>query len=467
MLWGMDDKRLFSGMDGLGASSGALAERGDRVEPEDLRLERPDRKQMRMEVGCWDDRVPEAHPVRVIWEVTGRLDLSKFYGSLKVCHGLAGRSAKDPRLLVALWLYAATEGIGSARELERRCERDDHYQWLLGGVQVNHHTLSDFRTGHGEALDDLLTQILTVLVDQDLVQVYRICQDGMRVRACAGASSFRRQERLSKLQEQARCHIEDLKKQVDAPAAAEWSARQKAARQRAAKERASRVEAALGQLPKLQAAQEELQKKCSRKQQAVLKTKREPRASTTDAEARVMKMPDGGFRPAYNVQLAQDPKSRAIVGVDVTNAGVDVGQAEPMRKQVQERTGRQVGEHVMDGGFVKHDEIDRAAAEGVRVYAPPKPPRNKDRRTDAYQPRAGDSEAVQQWRERMGSPEGQTIYKQRGAIAETVNGDLKTYRGVHRFLVRGLAKVKCVTLWSALAYNVMHFGWALLGQTGS
>jgi len=463
MVWGMDDKMLLSDMDVCGEGDGALARPGVRIRPQDLRLERPNRQQMCMEPGCLDDRVPEDHPVRMIWEVTGRLDLSGFHSDLKVCSGASGRSAKDPRLLVALWLTAATEGFGSARELERRCQRDDGYKWLCGGVHVNYHTLSDFRTGHGKSLDHLLTQVLAVLMDKDLVKVYRICQDGTRVRACAGAASFRRQERLTKLHERARQHIEELKKQVEAPAAAEISARQKAARERGAREREARVKAALGELPKLKAAQEELLKKSSRKQQETIKTRRQPRASTTDSQAHVMKMPNGGFSPAYNVQLAQDPESRAVVGVDVTNSGVDTGQSEPMRQQVQERTGQPVGEHVMDGGYVKHDEIDRATAEGVTVYAPPKPPRNKDKRADAYQPRPGDSEAVRQWRQRMGSAEGQAVYRQRGAICETVNGDLKTYRGMDRFLVRGLAKVKCVVLWSVLAYNLMHFAQALLG----
>jgi transposase len=467
MLLGMDDKKLFADKDVCGEGCGASGKPADPIRPEDLRLERPDRKQMRMEIGCLDERVPEDHPVRLIWEVTGKLDLMRFYSGLKVGADTSGRSAKDPRLLVALWLYAATEGIGSAREVERRCRRDDHYKWLCGGVEVNYHTLSDFRTGHEDALDDLFTQVLAVLADKELVQVYRISQDGTRVRACAGAASFRREERLSKLYEQARCHVQELKKQVDAPAAAEISARQKAARQRAAEEREARVKAALGQLPKLQTAQEEFLKKCSRKQKETIKKKRQPRASTTDPEARVMKMPDGGFRPAYNVQLAQDPVSRAIVGVDVSNSGVDTGQGEPMRQQVQDRTGRVVGEHLMDGGYVKHEDIDNAKAEGVTVYAPPKPPRNKEKRTDPYQPRPGDSEAVKEWRERMGSEEGKAVYKQRGATSETVNGDLKTFRGLGPLLVRGLVKVKCVALWSALAYNLMHFGCALLGRTGT
>jgi hypothetical protein len=139
-----------------------------------------------------------------------------------------------------------------------------------------------------------------------------------------------------------------------------------------------------------------------------------------------MKMPGGGSRPAYNVQLAADTESRAIAGVDITNAGSDVNESEPMRAQVERRTGQKVKEHLIDGGYVGLESVERAADGEVKMYAPvPKPRKERDR----YQPRKGDPPGVADWRERMGTGEAQTIYKQRASTIETINGDLKRYRG--------------------------------------
>ena len=259
---------------------------------------------------------------------------------------------------------AATRGVGSARELARLCGEHDAYRWLCGGVGVNHHTLSDFRTGHADALDELFTLVLAMLMGRGLVSVRRISQDGMRVRASAGDGSFRREPKLEAALAAAAAQVAALKARADDPAAHDGrSARQRAARERAAADRRRRVEAALGQLPELKAIKARHNGK---------RTDRPPRASLTDAEARTMKMPDGGFRPAYNVQLASDTGSRAIVGVDVSNLGTDQPQSQPMRGQVEGRTGGTVEEHLMDGGFIKLEAIDEAERAGVRVYAPPK-----------------------------------------------------------------------------------------------
>jgi transposase len=426
-----------------------------------LRLRVPNRSQMEFRVECPEALVSEDDPVRVIWEATGRLDLSGFYEPIKAREGHVGRDATDPRLLVSLWLYATSQGVGSARELARLCESHRGYQWLCGGVSVNHHLLSDFRVLHGKALDELLTQILAVLCQRGLIEVWRISQDGLRVRACSGASSFRRRDRLQRLLEQARRHVEELRSQLEDPSqAGKASARQQAARERAARERTERLEKALARLPELETRQRQRALKVSRKDQP--KKLKEPRASTTDAEARVMKMSDGGYRPAYNVQLACDPQSRAVVGVEVTNEGVDTHQSEPMRQQVERRTGSRVGEQLMDGGYLDFEQLDRAAEQGVSLYVPAKPPRNPSHRASAYDPRYGDSPAIAQWRQRMGSSAGQEIYRQRAATIETINADLRCRRGLQSFNVRGLDKVRCVALWAALAYNLMHFGKALI-----
>jgi transposase len=425
-----------------------------------VRLRQPERRQLTLRPECLEELVAEDHPVRMIWAVTGHLDLAEFYAPIRAREGSVGRDATDPRLLVALWLYAATEGIGSARELARLCLEQDGYRWLCGGVSLNHHTLSDFRVGHGKALDALLSQLLAALVEKKVVEVWRISQDGTRVRACAGASSFRRRERLEILLEQSKAHVEELKQQADEPGESSVSARVKAARQRAARERQERLEEALALLPELESRQQKLSSKIAAKDKA--KKLRERRVSTTDSAARVMKMSDGGFRPALNVQLACDPTSRAIVGVEVSSEGVDTGLSEPLRDQVERRTGEKVKEHLLDGGYLDLQEIERATAAGVILYVPPKPPRNRSKRENGCQPRAEDSAAVSAWRQRMGSEEGQAIYRQRGSTIETVNADLKTYRGLGAFNVCGLAKARCVVLWSVLAYNLLHYGASLL-----
>jgi transposase len=428
--------------------------------PDDVRLRLPERRQVVMTMQCADDLVEPDHPVRVIWQVVCSLDLGRFYELIKAREGEAGRNSTDPRLLVGLWLWACIDGIGSARELARLCTESSPYKWLCGGVSVNHHTLGDFRVGHGEALDELFTQVIVSLVDQKLVTVHRISQDGTRVRACAGSSSFRRKGRLGTLLEQARAHVKELRALLDDPEqSAGLSAKKRAAMERAARERQQRLERAIAQLPELEARQ----RKRSQKDKDAGKL-REPRVSTTDPDARVMKMPDGGFRPALNVQLAVDTASRAIVGVEVVNAGVDTGQLEPMRQQVSERSGLEVGEHLADGGFLALDDIDRAAAAepDLTLYCPPKPSRNREKRGSEYEPRPGDSDVVKQWRARMGSAAGKEVYKQRAATSETVNADLKTHRGLVQLTVRGITKARCVALWCAMAYNLMHFGTHLI-----
>jgi transposase len=435
----------------------------DNHRPDSIRLRLPQRTQTVIGYGSLDDLLAPEHEARVVWSVVDSLDLSAFYADVRAVAGSPGRDATDPRVLVSLWLYATLQGVGSARELDRLRREGDPYKWLCGGVSLNYHTLADFRVDHGAALDALLTRIVASLVDKGLVSVWRISQDGTRVRACAGASSFRRKGRLRGLLEQARRHVAELRSLIDDPErSAGLSARHKAARERAARERQERVEAAIAALPDLEAKQAKLARKVSQKDKKAGKLK-EPRASTTDGQARVMKMPDGGFRPAVNVQLAVDTQSRAVVGVDVSSSGVDSGQAEPMRTQVERRTGQEVKEHLMDGGYLVLDEIDRATREGVTVYCPPKPPRNVELRGSEYEPRPSDTQAVKDWRARMGSQEGKEIYKQRAATSETVNADAKAHRGMTRLSVRGLDKARCVALWFALAYNLSHFAKELIG----
>jgi len=420
------------------------------------RLRRVDREQILLEPCEFDRLVADDHEVRTIWAVAEQMDLSAFYGEIQARGSSPGRASTDPRILIALWLYATKNGVGSGRELDRLCREHTAYRWLRGGVALNYHTLNDFRVSHGDKLDQLFTNLLSCLVHQGIVTVDRIAQDGTRVRASAGSSSFRRRETLETLQKKMRAHVEAVRKRLDDPArdgSADGSKQRRAAQERAARERLERVDGALKELARLEEAKA--------KQKAKPSKKSPPRASITDPEARTMKMPGGGYGPGYNMQFAGDVESRAIVGVDVTNAGSDVHESEPMRHQVEERTGKTVNEHLIDGGYVGLNSIERAAGDGVIVYAPV--PKAKKKGRDAYAPRAGDGPGVVAWRRRMATDEAKTIYRQRCSTSETINGDLKAWRGMRRLRVRGLVKARCIALWCALTYNILHFASALTG----
>jgi IS5 family transposase len=313
------------------------------------------------------------------------------------------------------------------------------YRWLCGKVSMNYHTLSDFRTAHVDLLDRLLTESVASLMAEGLVTLDRVAQDGMKVRASAGAASFRRQPTLEEALAVAEEQLCKLKQELDADPAASKT-RQQAARQRAAEERAARIRAALAQLPQVADGKKP-------------KDRDKARASTTDADSRVMKMGDGGFRPAFNVQLATATDSQVITGADTTNSGGDQGQMAPMVEQHHERYGQVPGEALVDGGFAKKDDIEQVERNGTTVYAPVQKP--KDPQRDPHTPRDDDSPEVAAWRQRMATDEAKAIYRQRAATAECVNA-LARNRGLQRFLVRGLRKVKAVVLWYALAHNLMR-----------
>jgi transposase len=393
------------------------------------------------------------HPARNVWAFVERLDLSALYGAIGSVEGRAGRAAIDPKILLALWLYATVDGVGSAREIERLTEVHDAYRWICGGVNVNHHTLSDFRCARLDLLDDWLTHSVAVLTEQGLLKLERVAQDGMRVRASAGAASFRRRSTLERCLEEARAQVQALKGEIEADPDAS-NRRQRAARERAAEERQKRVAQALEQLAQV----EEHKKKApvakkDHESEEQYKKRSEPRASSTDSEARVMKMADGGYRPAYNVQFSTTTDSQVIVGVDVNNIGSDQGQLSPMLGQVEQRYEERPAQCLVDGGYARHDEIEEAQARGTTVYAPvPKP---KDPTRDPYVALPSDSQAIAQWRERMGTAAAKDIYKQRAATAECVNA-IARGRGLTQFLVRGLSKVKAVALWFAIAHNMMR-----------
>lgn len=412
-----------------------------------------ERNQIELRAVDLDATIALDHPARNVWAFVERLDISALYDDIGSVEGRAGRAAIDPKILLALWLYATVDGVGSAREIERLTEAHDAYRWICGGVNVNHHTLSDFRCGRLDLLDEWLTHSVAVLTEQDLVKLERVAQDGMRVRASAGAASFRRRSTLERCLQEARAQVQALKDEIEADPDAS-NRRRRAARERAAVERQKRVAQALEQLERVEEQKKKtpVAKKDHESEQQYQK-RTEPRASSTDSEARVMKMADGGYRPAYNVQFSTTTDSQIIVGVDVINIGSDQGQLSPMLEQVEQRYDERPAQCLVDGGFARHDEIEDADGRGTTVYAPvPKP---KDPSRDPYVALPGDSQAIAQWRERMGTDAAKAIYKQRAATAECVNA-IARGRGLMQFVVRGLSKVKAVALWYAIAHNMMR-----------
>ena len=405
------------------------------------RYETANRTQLELTPTDLEAQLPPGHAARLVWRFVEGLDLSAFYAAIKAREGWAGRPAIDPKILIALWLYATIDGVGSAREVDRLCYSHDAYRWIRGGVSVNYHTLSDFRVAHEAALDDLLTQSIATLRHRGIVTLARVAQDGTRVRASAGVGSFRREGTLRACLKDAQQLVARTKRQEDG-----GLTRSEAAQARAAADRVARVEEALAELPAVAAA----------KARSASKRKDRPpteaRASTTDPDARVMKMCDGGYRPAYNVQFATDHDSDAIVGVAVTNAGSDQQELVPMLTQIEARVGRP-GTLLVDGGYVMHTAIDEATAREVCLLAPVPHQRGSEEPVPVQRT---DSPAVAAWRARMQTDEAKQQYRHRGAIAERINADTRTHRTLARILVRGLPKVQAWARWVALAHNLMR-----------
>jgi len=425
------------------------------VIPDDLRINRPVRNQVEMTLRDLDSLVPEEHPARVIWDFLQGLDLCAFYRSVKVTLDVPGRPASDPQVLLALWIYATVEGVGSARRLDKLCQEHDVYRWLCGRVPVNYHTLADFRITNQAALEKLLTEIIATMMHQKLVTLKKVAQDGTKVRASAGAGSFHQSDTLEKCLAEAEEQVKRLEEEREHPDL-EVSLRERSARERAARERKERIQAALKELPAIQAIKDK-QQRTKRKTERGKITK--ARVSTTDSEARVMKMPDGGYRPAYNVQLATDVDSGVIVGVNVINQGNDSEQGEKMESQVVERTETHPEAYLFDGGYAQRDTITTLTTRHVIVYAPVRPPRTTTSGRDRNSPRDDDSKEVTNWRERMETEEAKSIYKLRAATAEWSNAQMRCH-GLARFTVRGIGKALNEVLMSAIAHNLLR--WSVL-----
>jgi transposase len=421
------------------------------------RVMSPQREQVELRACDLDSLLPPEHAARTVWAFVQALDLAPLYARIKSVDGRGGAPAIDPAILVALWLWATVDGVGSAREVDRLCERDNAYRWLCGGVGVNHHTLADFRTEHAAWLDAQLTRSIAALLTRQLVTLNVVAQDGLRVRASAKAASFRRKQRLQQFVAQAQAQVQALKSELDEDAAAS-SRRKQAARERAAREREQRLAQALATMREIEGSRRANKDRTDHDEPpggtpAATKPEPEPRVSTTDPEARVMKMADGGFRPAFNAQLAVDAATQLIAAVAVVNAGSDMNQMAPMHAQIEQRYHCTPEHWLADGGFTKLQAIEQLTAQGTQPLVPP--PKSRNPAIDPFAPKSTDSEPVAQWRARMASAEAQALYKQRGATVECANAQLRR-RGLHQFNVRGLVKARAVLLWHALAHNLMR-----------
>jgi transposase len=407
---------------------------------------------------AWDLVDPEAwlaadHRARMVVGFVETLDLGLLYDKVKAREGTAGRPAADPAVLFALWLLATMDGVGSARELDRLTNQDLAYRWVACGVPVNYHGLADFRVAHADVLDDLLTRTLAAFLAEGLFDADEIVIDGTKIKAAAGKSSYKRALRLDEAESAAATRVLALKAEVDADPAAS-SKRTQAARERGLRETQGRIEKARAKLAAIEAEKKQRAKRSPKE----VAEQKEPTASLTDPEARRMRCADGAVRPSYNVQIAATTDHGFVAAIAATDRRNDIGLVRPMLEASEQRLGRTAKRVLADTGYALADDI---TALGNRSEAPVgvyiHPPRDRaDVKPETFRKRQKDRErepqSLKDWRQRMTTPEAETIMARRGRI-ERVNANFKN-RGFGTMLVRGLAKVHVVALWHALAHNL-------------
>ena len=397
------------------------------------------REQMRMVIFDLERMLPQEHQARAVWAYVERLDLSQFYDAIRSREGKAGRPAVDPRIYLALWIEGMLDGVGSSRKIAHLCQYHLAYQWICGGVPINHHSLSDFRNLASDLLKGLLKQSVERLMRAGVVQIKQVSQDGMKVRASAGASSFRTRGKLEQLAHQ---QVETLAREIEDDGGA--------SDQRDQTERSEASE-------RIKRALEEMDEAEGRKRSTNGKKKTEARTSTTDPEARVMKMPDGGYRPAFNIHIASDVESMVVLAVEVNNEGTDLHAMLPLAEQIEEDYDVRPEQWLADGGCTSVDNIEKMSKRGCKVIAPVRQRTNPDRKPS--DPRPGDSEAILEWRARMETEQAKEAYKRRGATSECINAHFRN-QGLLRLLVRSAKKALAVALVHAITSN-MRREWAL------
>lgn len=331
------------------------------VPVEQLQLRSPNRRQLTYAAIDVEQLVPPDHPVRAIWELSGKLDLSGFAAHLETRRQLAGRTAWDPRWLVAIWIWAYSQSISSAREIARQCHYRPELEWLCGMEVVNHHTLSDFRVFHGEDLDHLLTQVLALLSQEGLLDLEQVAVDGTRIRAQASSGSQRRRPTLERHLAEAREAVRQLSQEADDEGA---NRRRRAARERTVRERVERMEQALEELPKVEAGKRNEEQR------------RRARVSEVEPEARLQHESNGGWALGYNAQLATDAKEKIVVGVELTNNASDARQLIPTLDDVERRFERKPQQVLADAGYANRANVE-AMADDETEYMTPAPAADK------------------------------------------------------------------------------------------
>jgi transposase len=421
----------------------------------EARFIRADRFQTRWDFVDLEALLPSDHRVRIVMSFVESLDLSGLYDAIKAREGEPGRPPPDPAVVLALWLYATIEGVGSARQLERLAERDLAYRWIAGGVPLNYHGLSDFRVGHVAVLDRLLSESVTALIAEGVVSLAEIAVDGTKVRANASRESFKTGTKLGQIGAAVEQRLAALKAEIESNPEAS-SRRQRAARERAGREVKERAERARAALDRVRAEKE---KRAKTHPQDEAKKKSEPTVSLSDPEARNMRFPDGAVRPAYNAQIAVTPNEGIIVSVEMTDRRNDAGLAVPMVDDIVHRYGKAPEKLLVDTHYATSEDIAALAEHAaglVKVFAPTPTERDDvSPRTlaDRKRQRAREPASVQEWRSRMGTQAGQEVFSLRKLI-ERINANLKNH-GFGFLYVRGLIKAKAVALWHALANNLM------------
>jgi len=417
------------------------------------RFIRADRLQTRWDMIDLETLLPSDHRARVVWDFVEGLDLSALYDAIEAREGEPGRPPPDPAVLMALWLYATIEGVGSARQLERLAQRDLAYRWLAGGVPLNYHGLSDFRVAHVQVLDRLLSESVTALAAEGVVSLAEIAVDGTKVRAHASRESFKTGGRLARIAAAVDERLTALKAEVGHDPEAS-SRRKRAAEARAAREVKERAERARAALDKVRAEKE---KRAKTHPKDETKKTSVPKVSLSDPQARMMRFADGAVRPAYNAQVAATPRTGIIVSIEMTDRRNDAGLAAPMVDDIVRRYGKAPERLLVDTHYATSEDITALAVHAagpVTVFAPTPAERDDvSPRTLANRKRAREPDSVKEWRSRMATQAGQEVYRLRKLI-ERLNGHLKNH-GFGFMPVRGLIKVKAVALWHALANNLL------------
>ena len=506
------------------AESGELLERGEyrlvrgaplgnagEAAPPQPRLKRIDRSQSYWGQIDVERLIAAEHPARAIWALVEKLSITEFLIANKSVSGRAGADRIDPRVLVSVWVYSLSEGVGSAREISRRMEYEPGLRWLNGGESINHHTLSDFRVEHGAALERLFAEVLAVLSQAGLMNLEQVTLDGTKIEAQASGQSFRREKTLREQLEHAQRWVAQLSQEETA---AQHGKRREAARRRAAEQQQARLEQALEEVKQIR----KTKKGDEEKQQA--------RASRSEPEARIMKTGEGGYAPSYNLQTMTDVAHKILVNVELSQQASDQQQLQPALERCQQERGQTPKQVIVDGAYITRDNLEAMAGQGIDLIGPALKPEQQQARNGQQSlkaagiaaefgpsafhileqgaalecpagkrlprisnasrysqyraqpqdcaacpqrsqccPRSGartvkiskTNAAVTAFQERMKDPASREIYRVRGAVAEFPHAWIKDKIGLRKFHVRGLYKAGLEAKWAALTYNIQQW----------